>query len=72
MQPGLWPKPTTSSSTEIKVALGRITQCSMQDRAPRLHRQNHRRQCVNETSYTTAGFYSEPYTVYSQEREIGS
>lgn len=31
MQPGLWPKTTTCSSVKIKVTLGRITQCTVQD-----------------------------------------
>lgn len=33
MQPGLWRKPTTCSSVKIKVTLGRITQCTVQDGA---------------------------------------
>lgn len=31
MPPGLWPKTTTCSSVKIKVTLGRITQCTVQD-----------------------------------------
>ena len=31
MQPGLQPQTTTHYSVEIKVILGRITQCTMQD-----------------------------------------
>lgn len=36
----------------------------------RLGRQNHEGQRKTETSYTTAGFYSEsvPYTIHSKER----
>lgn len=69
MQPGLWPNPYLLFHWNQGVP-GQGHTMHTEELSRRLCTQNRERQCKSETSYTTAGFYSEsvPNTVYSKER----
>lgn len=69
MQPGLWPNPLPALPLKSRClwAGSHHAHCRTE---PKAVQENQERQCKTETSYTTAGFYSEsvPYTVNSKEK----